>query len=570
MTSGTVDAAKRLWARLKAEKRVSVEDAKAQALSEGVPEEDVRFVLLHGQAKAKKWWTREGDDLVYNDIPIRPAAPRKNVKRPVVVAAVSGDSSGGEEKPETLDVDDIAALDNPREQFQHMALQMNIAEKSARAVATYVSTVADFYNPQEVWYALSKFPEIGYTLRQRLWDSWVSFTRVDVPEQLREAVLQSRPWDTRIGPYRAGGPSYSGGPPRAPARFMAVYGEVVRIPNESEDEGFTFTQAYQLAQTQRAEATERQGMTSSSQRSENESFLAVAYREMAATERFKMEMETARKGSGAGEVEARIESERRSFEMRMDAERKAFEARMESRDKETDLRLEMMQQAHTHQLEMLTQSQAHERDLMNRILDSFQSAPKNPFAALNDVLPGLGDTIATNLMHPPKAPALMPDGMPVEVWERREERENKREMISVFREAVPKLFETFGDLAEATRRTAASRGDALVDESKAGLPPEKALTSEKAYAYCRNPNCETRPLFSYRANADAFMCPVCRAVQTISGEVLGFEPVSEVPQVASSEQQKAETLQAEVSEEEGRGEAAVEAAVEAQPVASGG
>jgi len=202
---------------------ISIEGARELLEAEGLSVRDVGFGLIHGQAKARRWWVKseDGESLELTEKGLE-------TRLPAVQVSLMRDTP-----PE------IPALSSGEEWVKGTAVQLGIPEKLAGSVAAY-SNNFDMGNPNQVWAMLSAIPEVPVSARKRLFTTLCNQQGIEPGQELARMV-------SSLGPDGAPAPAVS--PARSPRRYLAMSGEV-SVLDEEDENAMSFAQAVQVANLQ--------------------------------------------------------------------------------------------------------------------------------------------------------------------------------------------------------------------------------------------------------------------------------------------------------------------------------
>jgi len=497
MPNAVYMAAKKLREELaeSPEGRLTLEQALDIARSMEVEEGKLSQVIGYGVTKDKNWWRRDLDELVLL------SPPPSSVK--VQPAPIVSDSAVGE-----IDIPEVASLDDPREQFYALALRIGVKHKSAAAAANYISDAFDLNDMEQVWFGLQQCTEITMSLRKRLFNSWVAHTKSDLSDALRDRVESTGSKGSLLATAMV-----AGGPGKVeasrPRKYLAINGKVMPLSPDSEDEGFSFMQATQIADMQ-AERLDRQRAGRDGNQKEGEGFAATAFKEIAATERERIRIDADKKGSGDNMTQ---------WQMLLEAQGRETAAHIAAIQAETAARIEGIQKDVDHRAEISSKENAYNMEILTSKLEQLLSGPKeseSPFGLLDKWVPGLGQKIANNLFNPPipsptSGVTLKLEGqeMPFEVFKELKKFENQEKMIDWGKNALGELIGAARDLTTAIQRKEARGGQ--VEQPP---PPE----GESSLIQCANGGCDTQ--LRVPAGATFMLCPNCKTPQTSDGRLL--------------------------------------------------
>lgn len=457
---------------------------------EKVPGQYRGLILGYGTGK-KRWWKKQGDSLVPDSgssTGAGPAPPSAGLLPSPFVAV------------------DPSTLESPRDQLEAVAVQLGIAPRPAAAMANYLSQSYDLANPESLWSGLMEVPEVNPSLRKRFWRTWVSFLGIPVPPALATAVEKQT--QAAVAGYS---PNSNGAKPAR--RFIAVNGEV--LPTEPDDDGggLSFAQALQAAQLQ---------MSGRLQPDDSKDVIIAVLHEMSedrraqqdhALERERMAMERAESGvrpsDGTDGMQRQVDLMMKLIDASSSAARDQFSAA-----------LDLIRLQNEHQTARLT-------DMLDRLGGQLAGRTKNPFAELDEVLPGVGQRLLNSILDPAKPvgvtlrlPGIVgengqPAAVDLDTYERIRNMERRDLAMKELAGAAPKLLAIGERLARAIERS--SNEGSVTDGSDAtgvdsGLGPQVHRTS------CVT--CGIELLHSGRAKA--LLCPGCKTVQTVDGTVLSL------------------------------------------------
>lgn len=482
------EAAARVVERLKTEGSMLADDVRLWLSEEGMEPRLVNMVLGQGEKRGSNRWHREGEMLI--------AGPRPGSK--------PGPIPRQPDHIPTLE----EALDRPTLQgkFQGLLESLNVQESQAQAAATFCFGAFDMENPAEVWQALRECHQIGQpVIKKQIWRLWSKTLRIDPPEAL---VQEVKSWGSPPPP-----PPTQGG-----RKFFVMDGEIV--PTTPDDpEGLTMADAARLVSIQRGK---------NSQEGEGH-VVTTLLQQQGETDRKRMEIDAQKTGQPQGEsaVVALINQQGEvirsvlnkpadtSFEVRLDTQRREFEARMETQNQRFMDLMTAQGERHQHMLETVQLNNTHSMEMVKLAMEGNNNRPSF-FDQLEEALSS--KALEKFLQPPPAAPSMItgPSGtMTLDVYKAIHEMQFKSEGLSLAKQALPELFKMGGDIAEATRQLAASRGHTVEDES-----PKEPAERPRGPTYIHTTCVVCGQSMTYPASGEFLVCPYCRAPQTTDGRLM--------------------------------------------------
>lgn len=368
---------------------------------------DINNILAYGRAKGRGWWQREGTILLP---PLQGNQPGGNGHHQEPATDPEGEDSDPAATPSRRLIDGLIAGEDL---LSATAQRIGVPRERARPAAAYLAATYDIYDPAQLWKGLGNCTEIPPAMRKRWWETWLSQTGINAPEELHREVQRTA--TEHFGPRLAAKPE----PPRR--RYVVVDGDP--IPTDADDpDGMPMSEAWRLALLQRqgkgiteaadksalvelvkqqgeftrsfmeiqarnqdkpesgnrrnrylavdgqvvvtdpqdpdglpfTEATSlaalhRQQRRESSDHAQEDSLLETVFKEGQATQREMMKMQ----GGSRSDLSGILEAQRGEAQARMDA----MMERLAAMDREHEVRLQMMQKEGANHLELLLKQQ---------------------------------------------------------------------------------------------------------------------------------------------------------------------------------------------------------------------
>lgn len=481
------DVARNLRARLEDYERIPVDDVKAWMEEEGVPPKQIGLVFGHGAHKGRKWWHREGEELVIGPKEAEAAMATSNEVPPVD--------------------EDPLAMDSPEASFTVMVRRLGIPEKTANTAAYFCFANYDMTDPLQAWDAVQN-TDINQSSKKKVWETWCNQQNIDVPHSVVEQV------------FRARGPLYNSteAPTAKPAlqqeRYLAVNGEIVSTHHDDPG-GLPYSAASENARYQREQIRlEKVSATPS------DSPMVAALNSMSAVVAAAM---APKQDSTTLEWMRMLQEENRTAR---DIQREA---------------MENMLKAQAEQNRLMMQVVAERQDsAINKLTEIIESMNMNPFAAIKEFLPH-GDQLLERLFAPPvsqSGPTIQLGGAEVgiETYRQIKEEERKDGMFALARESLPRFLELGQDLATAASRLTAGEG---------GMMPPAGVQQPQIPEGYEITNCiSCSASIAYDPEDEAFECPGCNTQQETPRAVA---PPLERPEV---EEEEVEEVDVETEEGE--------------------
>jgi len=543
-----------------------IAEAKQWVLDNAPPESHVTdktagLIISSGYSSRKvpKIWHKEGEYLVWGPRNEPPPIPPSLRGLPLD----TGDSVDTEEEPHILAPAstekprvDVSVLEDPKDQFATTGILVGIKRSQADPAAFYVARTANLYDPSSVWHALNQCIQIMPAHRTLWFNAWVQQIKADVPEEIMSDVRRQMPDSGDLSP--------SGRIINRGARLWTVV-DGQPLPTAPDDPlGVPFHEALRWSEVERQrQREERERQQVHSQRSNGLTDQGIApvlselVKQQGETERKRMDVASAtaqqQPRSDGVSFESLLkmqqelsDSQRRESEARISSSADQFTSRMEMMQQQNMALVERMQENHrnmiermeaeaNHRIEMMQQQNQHSLDLINTILDKSQSGPTNVFQMMDQMVPGLGKSLADRLTAPPPAPGgqiISLDGKPmtVETAMAINDINTKRQVVDAALKNFPEFLQLGRDLVQATNRVAAQASAPSPNSTSTGTPPTpQSSTGTQAPGRLQKPCAKCGVVLVYDADAPAFVCRACNTPQKPNGEILVFPAPTPTP-----------------------------------------
>ena len=474
-------------------------------LSELDPQLDagsINLAIGYGQNPTRRWWHEDAEGFLVN-------GPKD--------APISKEDDSGQVQTQLSDevkkvkFIDPATMAEPRDQFYTIALNLAIPEKTALTAAHSCWLTADMFNAAEAWQAIVQGSEMIPSQKKRLWRNWCAWAGIKIPETLAETVEKQY---TGLGSTGTDRTRVTGVAPAPSRRFIAAKGEVVMV--EPDDPGgMSFSEALHLADRQEEQQDKKTQAAAPATPAESPTLAAmVTVLGNLTTAALAPRADPAAGNSTLEIVKLMVEG-----------------ARSDSTNA-----VALIKQDLDHRLEIEARDRKAAEERSNAILLKLtdlierQGQPRDPFASLDAVLPGIGAKLLDKILNPPSQEAGFKvtigdqEGhMSLDDYERYSAIQSKRDVVQLARQRLPELFQLGRDLLTATER--AHRQDR--EEESVALQPvsQKELDYNGFCVACLR-------VMKLPENVKEFTCPYpdCGALQSLTGEIMAtgkLEPPAE-------------------------------------------
>jgi len=261
---------------------MSVEEAKQWIEDNDLEGEELspssrNLVLGFGAHKSRRWWHREGENLVAGWPETAHKEKEEEDEEPAASGADKRQNSQGQTE---RDLREITGATPPNENFEAALKILGLDSTKARRVAMYVTAAYDIYDPASVWRGLQDCREILPLEKKRVMNYWVAIAGLR-PD---DGLLMEYAMTAEERRHAAEAAKVSG------KKYIAFEGDVFEA-DDGDPDGVTQSKAYQTALMQRRlyggdGAPPEQGM------------VVTLLKESAETERRRMELDAERRANG--------------------------------------------------------------------------------------------------------------------------------------------------------------------------------------------------------------------------------------------------------------------------------
>ena len=421
-----------------------------------------------------------------------------------------------------MEISQIEALADPKDQFYALAIGLGIPDRAAKSAAFYCSNNFNMDHPDRLLEAIDQCSDISPMQRRRLVKTWLSFRGIRPTQAFTEKVEQQYP---SIEETKAKGAGSS-------RRYVAIGGDVLLV-DDGDPAGQSFAEAVRFANLQ-IEKTRALMPGAPAAPAEPASTAAM----------IKVLGDLATGALTPRADPAAATSTTEVFKLMIDGVRDSSANTMALIKQDLDHRLEN---------EARDRKAAEERSnaILAKLTDAISALaqPRNPFDSLDQVLPGIGQRLLDNLLNPPRQEGAFrvtigdqEGNMTMDEYERFSKVENQKEFTKMLRVQLPEFFAMGRDFAQAAKR--APEGDVkdLPGSRQLGSQPDPGFNG-----YC----VACLRMLMLEENVEQFRCPHCDALQNMAGELLD---------AASVEQEELRTEESPTPEEQ------ADAAFDANPL----